>query len=99
MIQLSCKECIRKDSELCIKCKDNVIYEHLESHRCYYEPCCRVMDDCINDPAYLLWSDPEFYKKVYGNMTPKEVFANMKSCQTSQSDDCDDCDEYDDEDK
>lgn len=56
-----------------------------------YEPACKFgYADCIYDPAYIKFDDPEWYTELYGDVDPSEV------------DDCYDCNNgsrYDDEDK
>ena len=40
-----------------------------------YNPVCpRGYSDCVNDPAYILYTDPKYYKKVFGDMTPNKLF-------------------------
>ena len=63
----------------------------------YYRPTCKFgWDDCINDPAYIYSTYPEWYKSLYGDKTPEEAaMEEEKGCAhcTEQ------CCYYDDEDK
>ena len=57
-----------------------------------YKPTCpQGYDDCVCDPAYIHYYYPEWYKKLYGDLTPEEASKQR----------CDPDDEYcyDDEDK
>lgn len=39
-----------------------------------YTPTCpQGYDDCVCDPAYIQYWHPEWYKKLYGDLTPEEV--------------------------
>ncbi len=63
----------------------------------YYRPTCKFgWDDCIYDPAYIYSTYPEWYKSLYGDMTPEEAALKFKkSCCFN----CTNGDLYDDEDK
>ena len=44
-----------------------------------YKPTCpQGATDCVYDPAYVKYIDPEWYKQLYGNLTPEE--ASKKDC-------------------
>jgi hypothetical protein len=63
----------------------------------YYKPTCKFgWDDCINDPAYIYATYPEWYKSLYGDKTPEEAVED-------EEEGCAHCTEqccyYDDEDK
>jgi hypothetical protein len=63
----------------------------------YYRPTCKFgWDDCINDPAYIYATYPEWYKSLYGDKTPEEAAED-------EEEGCAHCTEqccyYDDEDK
>jgi hypothetical protein len=63
----------------------------------YYKPTCKFgWDDCINDPAYIYATYPEWYKSLYGDKTPEEAAED-------EEEGCAHCTEqccyYDDEDK
>jgi hypothetical protein len=63
----------------------------------YYKPTCKFgWDDCINDPAYIYATYPEWYKSLYGDKAPEEAAAD-------EDEGCAHCTEqccyYDDEDK
>jgi hypothetical protein len=39
-----------------------------------YVPICpRGFVDCVWDPAYILYTDPDWYKELYGDKTPLEA--------------------------
>ena len=66
-----------------------------------YNPLCpRGFNDCVNDPAYINFYHPEWYKKLYVDMTPEEALYVENGCMESLKRDpemnyyC-----YDDEDK
>ena len=63
----------------------------------YYRPICKFgWDDCIYDPAYIYSTYPDWYKSLYGDMTPEEAASKFKkSCCFN----CTNGDLYDDEDK
>ena len=56
--------------------------------------------DCVNDPAYILFYHPTYYKEIFGDKTPLEVLWIENGCMESYEKDpemkyyC-----YDDEDK
>ena len=46
-----------------------------------YEPVCpRGYEDCIWDPARIQCKNPEWYKELYGDMTPKEALNVHLGC-------------------
>ena len=61
-----------------------------------YEPVCpRGYKNCVNDPAYIQYKNPSFYKKIWGNKTTYEA---AEECRTAVKEDPDEkyyC--YDDE--
>lgn len=84
------EDCLNKNSESCNVCKRN--YPVLKDMLVLYIPTCpHGYKDCVNDPAYIKWSDPEWYEELYGNKTPEE--ASKENCSI------DDNSCYDDEDK
>ena len=88
-----CKKCIM-DRELCINCKDNPIYKYVPTISLYkeYKPTCpQGYTDCVCDPAYIKYYNPDWYKKLYGDMSPED--AAKKYCSPTNPY----C--YDDEDK
>lgn len=88
-----CEKCVT-DKSLCIICIDNPIYKDrpLRSYFQEYIPTCpQGYDDCVCDPAYIKFHYPEWYKELYGDITPEE--ASAQDCDRN----CSDC--YDDEDK
>lgn len=67
-----------------------------------YNPVCpRGYTNCVNDPAYILYTNPNYYKKVYRNMTPAQAIFVEDGCIDSVKKDPNEkkyyC--YDDEDK
>lgn len=57
----------------------------------YIPVCPKGFTDCVCDPAYIKYIDPEWYNELYGDLTPQE--AADRDC-TEEDDNC-----YDDEDK
>lgn len=89
-----CEECVT-DKSLCDGCRDNpkyADYPRKSLYREYIPVCPKGYDDCVNDPAYIKHHHSEWYKKLYGDLTPEEVIKTKNSC---NDDDC----YYDDEDK
>ena len=66
-----------------------------------YKPVCpRGYIDCICDPAYIQHHCPEWYKKLYGDLTPTEALYVKNGCYERFVEDPDEehyC--YDEEDK
>ena len=66
-----------------------------------YKPVCpRGYEDCIWDPARIQYINPEWYKRLYGDMTPEEAVNAPFGCRDKVADDPDEkyyC--YDDEEK
>lgn len=80
--------------DLCEDCKYHPKYKNVPiwSHFQAYIPVCPLgYKDCVNDPAYIKCYAPDWYKELYGNLTPKE--ASEKDCYPNEG-----C-RYDDEDK
>lgn len=87
-----CDTCVT-DERWCKSCRDNpkyANYPRLSYYREYKPVCLQGWDNCVNDPAYIKFHHPEWYKKLYGDKTPEE--AAVTSC---SDDEC----YYDDEDK
>ena len=101
-----CERCV-SDKSWCIKCIDNPIYQTilraLPQKSCFmsYKPVCpRGYVDCVCDPAYIKYHYEEWYKELYGDMTPEEAIYKENGCWDSFINDPDEkyyC--YDDEDK
>ena len=90
-----CDKCVI-DRSVCDKCRDNPKYKDYPSLSLFQEyiPTCPYgYADCVIDPAYIKFYYPDWYRELYGDMTPEE--ASAIRCRG----DSDDCDEYDDEDK
>ena len=66
-----------------------------------YTPVCpRGYTDCVWDPAYIKFHDPEWYEELYGGITPEEAAHKENGCYDRVKEDPDMkyyC--YDDEDK
>ena len=97
-----CERCVA-DKSLCKDCKDNPIYADypMTSHFMAYVPVCpRGYSDCVNDPAYILFYHPTYYKEIFGDKTPLQALWIENGCMESYEKDpemkyyC-----YDDEDK
>lgn len=75
-----------------------IIMEGPDRFKCgYYKPTCKFdCGDCIYDPAYIHTTYPEWYKELYGAISPEEAAALQNStCSICSEDDY----RYDDEDK
>ena len=102
----NCDKCIT-DKSKCQDCRNNPevqkILMSLPKHNLFtaYVPVCpRGFDDCIHDPAYILYYYPDWYKELYEDKTPLEALWVENGCMASVERDpemkyyC-----YDDEDK
>lgn len=95
-----CDSCVTDKSE-CVKCRDNPIYKDVPTRSLYqkYIPTCpRGYADCVCDPAYIKCNYPDWYKELYGDLTPEQ--ASEQSCAEKVKEDPDEeyyC--YDNEDK
>lgn len=94
-----CDICVA-DKSKCNDCIDNPKYRDYPKRSMFmgYVPLCpRGHQDCINDPAYIKYHYPKWYKELYGDKTPEEA---LEECLMAVEEDpegkfC--C--YDDEDK
>lgn len=88
------KNCIRDKDEYCYRCihNDDIIIPR-NYFKGYESTCPLGYTDCINDPAYIAYVHPSWYKDLYKDLTPEQ--ASRLSCHPS----CDRCCDYDDEDK
>ena len=98
-----CAKCVA-DRNVCKNCRDNPIYADYPTRSYFipYNPVCpRGYTNCVNDPAYILYTNPNYYKKVYRNMTPAQAIFVEDGCIDSVKKDPNEkkyyC--YDDEDK
>lgn len=92
-----CDNCVT-DRSFCDQCADNPKYPKYSYYQDYIPTCPRGYTDCVFDPAYIKCYHPEWYAKLYGNMTPEE--ASKEACVKRVEEDPDEiysC--YDDEDK
>lgn len=98
-----CERCAMKDEVDCGQCADNFIYAAVprQSFFQYYKPVCpRGYIDCVWDPGYIHFHYPDWYKKLYGDLAPKEAIKQEGGCLDKMNKDPDEkyyC--YDDEDK
>lgn len=101
-----CDDCV-SDKSWCAECRDNPevqkILALLPKKSCYmnYVPVCpRGYADCVRDPAYIKHYYPEWYKKLYGDMTPLDAIWVENGCMKRFEEDPNEKDYcYDDEDK
>lgn len=92
---LSIEEFIERSKELATVyhiVKDNNEPCYLKQVETYTPVCPLGHTDCISDPAYIRYRNPEWYNILYGNLPPE--LAVIDSCPASEYDRC-----YDDEDK
>ncbi|MBR1703226.1 MAG: hypothetical protein IJ716_14975 [Lachnospiraceae bacterium] len=81
----NCKMCVQ-DRRECLSCMDNPVFSNVptESKFVPYIPLCPIGDgSCAFDPAYIRLQNPEWYRKLFGDMEPDEA---MREClrQTGQ---------------
>lgn len=77
-----CNKCVAPES-LCIKCRENPIYAEIPQYsqfRAYNPVCPRGYTDCASDPAYLKHYHPEWYKTLYGDLTPVQALEVTNGC-------------------
>ena len=104
-----CENCVfdKTDKNVCFGCRDNPIVQRIlmtlpkRSYFTEYLPVCpRGYASCVYDPAYIQYHHPEWYKELYGDMTPLEALRVENGCMDRYERDPDEkyyC--YDDEDK
>ena len=102
-----CDYCVHKDTLQCLDCRDSELVRKIieslpkQSHFQNYIPVCpRGYKDCVHDPAYIKFYHKEWYKKLYGDMSPEEAIHKPNGCYENFVDDPNElyyC--YDDEDK
>lgn len=99
---MQCDKCVT-DRSLCNGCRHNPKYADYPHKSLFmeYQPVCpRGYVDCVYDPAYIKHHHPEWYKELYGNMTPEDAAHKKGECYDKVKKDPDEeywC--YDDEDK
>ena len=94
-----CERCVN-DKYWCGQCIDNPIYQKLLSHYMDYKPTCPYgYLGCVNDPAYIKCYHPDWYKKLYGEISPKETLTTKYGCGKHYQKNSEFCCYYDDEDK
>jgi len=93
-MMVNCNICLNKDSDSCKTCRNNpdyIKYYQMRSNFKEYDITCpKGFEDCVYDPVYIKTYHPEWYKRLYGDITPEE--ASKISCDVNDS-----C--YDNEDK
>lgn len=70
-----CERCISDRSE-CMGCRHAPQYRDYPSESRFkeFEPTCRLgYDNCISDPAYIKFHYPDWYRDLYGDLTPEEA--------------------------
>jgi hypothetical protein len=68
--------------------------------RTKYDEQCNLINDCVYDPAYIKHCYPDWYKSLYGDLSPEEAIHAPGGCVEQMENDPDEkygC--YDDEDK
>lgn len=88
-----CEKCVT-DKSICDRCRDNPKYKDYPSlslFQKYLPTCPQGYSDCVHDPSYIKFHYPEWYKELYGDLSPGE--ASAQDCDRN----CSNC--YDDEDK
>ena len=86
-----CDNCIfnkaENNKELCDNCRDNPIVQKIlrslpkESYYSTYNPVCpRGYMECVYDPAYIQFYHSDWYKELYGDLTPEEAIHVKNGC-------------------
>lgn len=94
-----CERCV-SSKDLCLKCCDNPLYANIPKismFKTYIPTCPRGYHDCVNDPAYIKYYHPEWYKELYGDKTPYEAAEECRQAVIEDPNEKYYC--YDDEDK
>lgn len=84
-----CGRCV-EDKTNCIKCRENPIYADIPTEslfKAYVPVCPRGYQDCVCDPAYILYHHTKWYKELYGNLSPKEAILVGGGCMSRVQDD------------
>ena len=90
-----CEECIT-DRALCVGCRNAPMYRDYPQVSLFsaYTPVCHLgYCNCVGDPAYILRYHPDWYREMWGDITPEE--AGQIGCADCTEENC----KYDDEDK
>ena len=77
-----CNECVT-DRSKCNNCVDNPKYTDYPHNSLFmtYKPVCpRGYDDCVWDPAYIKFHSPNWYKDLYGEISPEEAIYEENGC-------------------
>ena len=98
----ACEDCALNKTKSCTSCVHNPIfsdvielYRSLKNNQIDYIPTCpRGYIDCVYDPAYIKYHHPDWYKELYGDLTPKDASDIYCKQKIENEEYC-----YDDEDK
>lgn len=78
---------VENNKDICINCKDNPLVQKIlaslpksSSFTRYIPVCPKGYTDCIYDPAYIECYDPEWYKDLYGDLSPEEAVRTESEC-------------------
>lgn len=74
-----CDICITDRSE-CVNCSENPKYPKRSLFTEYHPVCPRGYVDCVRDPAYVLCNYPDWYKDLYGDLSPSEAIKVKDGC-------------------
>ena len=89
----SWENCV-SDKQLCDKCSRNKKNWDIEDKFVLYKPACPFgRENCINDPAHIKHFGPNWYKKLYGEVSIEEALSTDGCCCCA----CDGYEFYDDE--
>lgn len=85
-----CNECVVKDKNKCLQCRENPIYANVPTvslFKAYNSVCPRGYDNCVCDPTYILYHSPKWYSKLYDTTTPEQAIFAEGSCMDRYKDD------------
>jgi hypothetical protein len=104
---LKCHRCVNQNTVICLNCRDSEQVQKIldvlpktSRFQNYIPACPRGYTDCIHDPAYIKFYHEEWYRKLYGDISPEEIIYKTNGCYTKFINDPDEqyyC--YDNEDK
>lgn len=94
-----CISCV-VDRSKCIMCRENPIYDDVPTqslYQSYISTCPIGYTNCVSDPAYIKYNYSEWYKELYGDISPEQ--ASEQSCRKRLKEDPDEkyyCYDYED---
>lgn len=93
MVKRACHNTCVRDESYCSKCSRNPDNWDIRDYYKEYIPTCKHnRDDCIHDPAYIKCFYKDWYRELYGNVSPEEAACmGCRNCKSGE--------DYDDEDK